>query len=64
MRVTVDSERCQGHGRCYMLSPGVFDCDEEGYSVVRSEDVPQHLEQQARMAEQACPEQAISVTEE
>ena len=25
MRVTVDSEKCQGHNRCYALAPDVFD---------------------------------------
>lgn len=64
MRVTVDSERCQGHGRCYMLSPDVFDCDEAGFSVVREENPSGDAERQARVAEQSCPEQAISVSDE
>ena len=24
MRVTVDSDKCQGHNRCYALAPDVF----------------------------------------
>ena len=27
-RVTVDADRCTGHGRCYTLAPDVFDADE------------------------------------
>ena len=28
MKVRIDHERCQGHGRCYDLSPGLFGDDE------------------------------------
>jgi ferredoxin len=28
-RVSVDSEKCVGHGRCYVLAPEVFEEDDE-----------------------------------
>jgi ferredoxin len=31
MRVHLDSEKCQGHNRCYALAPELFDVDD--YSV-------------------------------
>ena len=34
MKVKIDSEQCQGHGRCYDLAPDVFGDDEEGYGKV------------------------------
>ena len=34
VRVQISSERCQGHGRCYDLAPGLFGADEEGYGQV------------------------------
>ena len=32
MRITVDSEKCQGHNRCYSLAPELFDVDDYGYA--------------------------------
>jgi len=61
MRVRVDRERCVGHGRCYVLAPEVFTDDERGHCVVRVESVPRELEDQARLGEGNCPEQAISI---
>ena len=34
MRITLDSNACQGHGRCYALAPTLFDTDDEGYAVL------------------------------
>ena len=63
MKVSVDSEKCTGHGRCYVLAPDVFDADDDGYSVVKLAEVPPELEAQARIGEQNCPEQAITLHE-
>jgi ferredoxin len=61
-RVSVDAERCTGHGRCYTLAPDVFDADEVGHSIVRVVDVSGELESQAVTAEQNCPESAITLS--
>jgi len=64
MRVHVDSERCQGHNRCYALAPELFDVDDYGYAhEVHDGVVPDSLEDQARLAEANCPERAISISE-
>ena len=34
MKVSIDEQKCSGHGRCYTLSPALFDCDDEGFPVV------------------------------
>jgi ferredoxin len=34
VKVSVDTGRCQGHGRCYDLVPALFGEDAEGYAVV------------------------------
>ena len=61
MRVQIDSEKCQGHGRCYDLAPEVFAPDDDGYVVLLVEgDVPAALEDQARAAVRNCPERALS----
>ena len=60
--VVVDADRCVGHGRCYTLSPAVFDADEVGHSIVRIEAVSGELAAQAADAEQNCPEAAITLS--
>ena len=62
MRVILESEKCQGHGRCYALAPSLFDTDDEGYAVLKIDgDVPAELEDDARIAADNCPEYAITV---
>ena len=62
MRIHLDNEPCQGHGRCYALSPELFDSDDEGYSVLLvTGDVPAELQDAARLAADNCPEFAITI---
>lgn len=62
MRVVLDREKCQGHGRCYALAPTLFETDDEGYAVLQVDgDVPADLEDDARIAADNCPEYAITV---
>jgi len=63
MKVFLNREACTGHGRCYVLAPGLFDSDDEGYSVLKVADVPAELEAEARAGEANCPERAISIEE-
>jgi ferredoxin len=63
VKVQIDPERCQGHGRCYDIAPGLFGDDEEGYGQVLGDGtVAPDQERQARLAEFNCPEHAIEVT--
>ena len=64
MKARVDREKCVGHGRCYVLAPDVFGEDDAGYCVLLVETVPPELLTQARLGEENCPEQAISLEEE
>lgn len=65
MRVHVDSERCQGHNRCYAIAPDLFEVDDLGFAhEVGDGTVPAGLEDQARLAVANCPEYAIELTEE
>jgi len=62
--LSIDPERCQGHGRCYELAPEVFGADDEGYGVVLGDgEVPAGLHERARLAELNCPESAIELVE-
>ncbi len=65
MRIAFDREKCQGHNRCYMLAPDLFDVDDEGYAILRDAgEVPAELERQARLAADNCPEFAVVLVEE
>jgi ferredoxin len=64
MKVQIDSERCQGHGRCYDLAPALFGEDDEGYGqVLGGGTVPPGKQHDARLAVANCPERAIEARE-
>ena len=64
-RVHVDPDKCQGHNRCYSVSPDLFELDDLGMSSEAGDGiVPADLVTQARLAVDNCPEHAISLTAE
>jgi ferredoxin len=64
MRVQVDDDRCEGHGRCYALAPELFEPDDIGNGhAVGDGLVPAALEERARLAAANCPEHAITIDE-
>jgi ferredoxin len=65
VKLHIDSERCQGHGRCYDLAPDLFGDDDEGFGKVLGDGVvPAGSERDARLAVANCPERAIVLDEE
>ena len=64
MRIDFDRDACQGHNRCHLLAPELFDVDDEGYAVLTATgDVPDELTAKARLAADNCPEYAITLVE-
>ena len=62
MRVRIDADKCQGHGRCYSLAPELFDADDLGNATERGDGtVPAGLEDRAELAALNCPENAVVV---
>ncbi len=62
VRVVIDADRCQGHGRCFNLAPDVFGFDELGNGVVLvAEPADERTQRLANLAAVNCPEHAISV---
>lgn len=76
MKIRLDRQACQGHGRCYALAPGLFDCDDDGYAILRgasdgvgetsgdgdfSLDLDPSQEADASRAADNCPEFAITI---
>lgn len=64
MRIVLDEEKCQGHGRCYSLAPDLFDADDRGHCVLLVETVPDGLEHAARSGAENCPELALTIEDD
>lgn len=65
LRLSVDSDRCQGHNRCCALAPELFTVDELGFAQVKDDGrVPVELESKALLAVRNCPEYAVRAQRE
>ena len=60
MKVFVDEKLCQGHARCNLICPEVFDLDEAGFASVITEVIPPEQEAAVKDAVLNCPEHAIT----
>jgi ferredoxin len=62
MKIHLDEDRCQGHGRCYSIAPDLFTYDDNGQAVVVMKDeLDDEQLKAAQLAESNCPEYAITV---
>jgi ferredoxin len=61
MRIRLDTDACQGHGRCYTLAPTLFDSDDLGHCVLLVDEVPAGHEDEARTGVDNCPEHALTL---
>jgi ferredoxin len=60
MTLTVDPERCQGHGRCVLINAALFDMNDEGTAMVLDPEPTGAAVADAERAIGNCPEQAIA----
>jgi ferredoxin len=61
VHIRLDADRCQGHGRCYVLAPDLFDADDFGHCVLLVDEVPAGRLDDARSGVENCPEQALTL---
>ena len=61
MKVVVDLAVCQDHGQCCFAAPEVFELDEAGRLVVRTNEPPDSLRDKVEEAADVCPLQAITI---
>ncbi|MFD4599847.1 ferredoxin [Streptomyces sp. NPDC058464] len=63
MKISVDYDRCEGHGLCADQAPGVFVLDDDAELTYRFEDleVPDEHVSAARAAVNVCPVAALRV---
>jgi ferredoxin len=64
MKVIVDYDRCEGHGRCVLTAPEVFELRSDDQSHVLIERPGEELRPKVAQAVRLCPRQAISLIEE
>jgi ferredoxin len=66
MKLTVSSDLCRGHGRCYDLAEDFLEDDDEGFVTVRGRTVvvPADQVEDVRNAAASCPEGAITIIED
>lgn len=65
LRVHVDQEKCQGHNRCIVLAPDLFEVDEYGTAWTKNDGlVLEGQEEAAQLAVDNCPEYAVTVTDD
>ena len=62
MKVSVDVERCRGHGLCCIICPDLFTLTDDGYTVVSTSEVPPRFEEAVGEAAHVCPEKAITIS--
>ncbi|MEO6398466.1 MAG: ferredoxin [Tepidiformaceae bacterium] len=63
MQVQVHHDKCEGHGKCEMAAPEVFELRDDDLSYVLVEDVSEELRPKVERAIRLCPRQAIAWVE-
>jgi ferredoxin len=58
--LSIDASRCQGHGRCSLISPKIFDISDDGLGQVLVPEPESDDAADVKRAVENCPESAIS----
>jgi ferredoxin len=64
MKVKVDHDACEGHGKCAKAAPAVFELRDDDLSYVLIDEIPESEVERVRTAARMCPRQAIQIIEE
>jgi ferredoxin len=60
MHIVIDADKCQGHARCTLIAPNLFDLDDDGNAFLLVDEVPGDQVELAERAVANCPEKAIT----
>ncbi|MFJ9626931.1 ferredoxin [Streptomyces sp. NPDC101175] len=65
MRITIDRDRCEGHGLCAVQAPAVLDLNDDAEPVYAfgGSGVPAEHLSAARAAVRSCPVAALSASD-
>jgi len=67
MKVTVDHDKCEAHGRCYNFAEDLFERGPKGKAVVLVPEIGEDdldMMRNAEAAQMMCPAGAITVEED
>lgn len=64
MKAEVSRDDCIGCELCVTICPEVFEMDDEEIAIVIADPIPSENESEAKEAEDSCPTDAISITEQ
>lgn len=63
MKLVIDTEKCEGHNRCYAIVPELVEVDDYGYASAAGDGtIPPELAEKAQLAVDNCPEYAITIS--
>ena len=60
MKIIVDRDLCEAHGKCQEICPEVFKLDEEDELHILVDEVPPEHQEKVREALKRCPRLALS----
>jgi ferredoxin len=61
VKVVIDYDRCEGHGRCQSAAPEVFEVRDDDRAYLLIEEPGEELRPKVERAARVCPRQAITV---
>lgn len=61
MKITVDTDRCTGHGVCESLAPEIFEVGDDGIVHLLTDDLAEDQRTTIESAVAECPTQALSL---
>jgi ferredoxin len=64
MRIRVNTALCSGHARCAAVAGAVYHLNDDGYCISDGAEVPDGMEALAQRGARACPERAITLTDD
>jgi len=64
MKVRIDPDRCEGHGKCAIAAPAVFELRDDDLSHVLVDDIAESERENVKNAVRLCPRQAIEIIQE
>jgi ferredoxin len=63
MGISIDRDRCEGHGQCVAVAPDLFEFDDDGIATLRADTqvVPTDQADNAAKAADICPVVALTI---
>lgn len=63
MRIHIELDQCEAHGRCALADADLFQLDDDGYATRAEVEIQPGSEQAAAAGAASCPMSAIRIVE-